>query len=251
MSPKENPQSVIDSYRKRQQMMPILIGGLALVLVVVGIVILIIWISGPNAPSLFPSATPTATNTLPPTPIPPTPTETLPPTDAPTSEPTQTNTPSGPMEYTVKEGDFCSTISEDFKVDLLVLIALNDLGSNCAIQVGQKILIPLPGQVLPTETPLPPDTPKGTKINYMVKAGDTIGTIATKFNSIADTILKDNKITDANNIFVGQVLIVSVNLVTPVPTKAPTIPPALVTPEPTRTLVPLIFPTVSVPTAAQ
>ncbi|MHC1784710.1 MAG: LysM peptidoglycan-binding domain-containing protein [Anaerolineaceae bacterium] len=251
MSPKESPQSVIDSYRKRQQLMPILIGGLALALVIVGIVILVIWISGPNAPSLFPSATPTATNTLPPTPIPPTPTNTLPPTEAPTQPPSQTNTPSGPMEYTVKEGDFCSTIADDFKVDLLVLIALNDLGSNCGIQVGQKILIPLPGQVLPTETPMPPNTPKGTKVNYTVKSGDTIGKIAEKFNSTSDSILKDNKITNANNIFVGQILIVSVNIVTPVPTKAPTIPPALVTPEPTRTLVPLIFPTVGVPTATK
>lgn len=253
MSQKESPQSVIDSYRKRQQLMPIVIGGLALALVIVGILILVVWLSGPNSPglSLFPSKTPTPTNTLPPTPIPPTATNTLPPTEAPTLEPTQTNTPSGPMEYTVKEGDYCSTIAEDFKVDLLVLIALNDLGSNCSIQVGQKILIPLPGQQLPTETPLPPNTPRGTKVNYTVKAGDTIGKIADQFNSTSDAILKDNKITDANNIFVGQVLIVSVNLVTPVPTKAPTIPPAQVTPTLTRTLVPLLFPTVGPTQATQ
>ncbi len=226
--------------------MPILVGGLAVALLLVGIIILVIWILGPNAPaiSLFPTATPTATNTLPPTAIPPTPTNTLIPTEAPTQPPTQTNTPSGPMEYTVKEGDFCSTIADDFKVDLLVLIALNDLGNSCSIQVGQKILIPLPGQQLPTETPLPPDTPKGTKIDYTVKSGDTIGIIAERFNSTSDSILKENKITDANSIQVGQILKISVNIVTPIPTKAPTKPAAEITPDPTRTLVPLLFPTV-------
>lgn len=246
MSGKESPQNVIESYRKRQQTMPFLIGGLAVALLLIGIIILIVWLTGPNRPAigLFPTATPTATNTLPPTPIPPTATITLPPTEAPTLAPTQTNTPSGPMEYTVKEGDFCSTIADDFKVDLLVLIALNDLGNNCSIQVGQKILIPLPGQQLPTETPLPPDTPKGTKIDYVVKTGDTIGKIAERFNSTSDSIMKENKITDANTIFVGQSIKISVNIVTPIPTKAPTKPTVQGTLEPTRTLVPLLFPTV-------
>jgi LysM repeat protein len=247
MSAKDNPQSVIDSYRKRQQTMPLLVGGLAVALLLVGIIILVIWISSPSSPgfSLFPSATPTATNTLPPTPIPPTATASQIPTEAPTLAPTQTNTPSGPMEYTVKEGDFCSTIAADFKVDLLVMIAMNNLGNSCSIQVGQKIMIPLPGQQLPTETPMPPNTPKGTKIDYTVKSGDTIGLIAQRFNSISDSILKENKLKDVNSIQVGQVLKISVNLVTPIPTKAPTKPAELITPEPTRTMAPLLFPTIA------
>ena len=83
---------------------------------------------------------------------------------------------------------------------------------------------------MPTDTPLPTDTARGTKITYTIQPGDTFTSIASKFNASVDTILKDNKITDANKLFVGDKLIIKVNMVTPTKTMAPTS-----TPGPTRT----------------
>jgi LysM repeat protein len=221
---KDSPQSVIDSYRKRQQMTPILIWGLVVVLVVVGIIILVVWFAGPGKQgiSLFASPTPTETSTFTPSPTVPslTPTETSTLTATPTV--TQTATPAGPFEYTIKEGDTCWDLANKFKVALDVLLALNNFGNACPIKPGDKILIPLEGQELPTDTPIATNLAAGTKINYVVKSGDTLALIASKFDSTVDAIMKENKLTDANTISVGQTLVIPIKIVTPTATKKPT-----------------------------
>lgn len=249
MSGKENPQNVIDSYKKRQQSMPIIIGGLAGVLILGGVVLLVFWLSGPNKPALSFLSTSTSTPTLTFTasPVPPTSTPSLTFTAAPTEPPTATQTPSGPFEYTVVEGDLCSTIATKFTTEVRALILINPaLGPACNIRVGEKILIPQPGAVMPSNTPIPPNIKAGTILEYTVEPGDTIGKIAEKFNSVADTILKNNKLTDANLIYVGQVLKIPVNIVTVVPTRPATITPGgtqiggtkQATAKPTLTVIP-------------
>jgi len=79
-----------------------------------------------------------------------------------------------------------------------------------------------------TPTPLPEGLPLGTKIEYTVQSGDTLAVIAATFNSTVDDILDENELEDPNSIFVGQILVVRVNLVTPVPTLAE--PEATLTP---------------------
>jgi hypothetical protein len=71
MAGKSSPQSVIDSYKRRQQMMPFVVGGLAVLLVAVGIIILVVWFTGSNRPAigLFASPTPTATDNATATPV--------------------------------------------------------------------------------------------------------------------------------------------------------------------------------------
>ena len=221
---KDSPQNVIDSYRKRQQMLPFLIWGLVVVLVVVGIIILVVWFIGPGkgAISLFASPTPTATSTFTPTPVTPTSTATQTPTVTLTPTITQTATPSGPFEYTILENDTCWDIAVKYEVELEVLLALNNFGNTCPIVPGDKILIPLKGQQLPTETPLPTDFPRGKKIDYIVKTGETLAIIAAKFNSTVASIVAENKLADENAITAGQKLVIAVNIVTPTPTRAPT-----------------------------
>jgi LysM repeat protein len=231
MSEKETAKNVIDSYRKRQQSArkaPLILGGAALLLIV-GAGILIFWLVNPEtfSFSLFPTATATPTETGTPT---STRTHTATPTETPTitETPTETLTPtaSGPFAYTVAEGDTLSGIAEKFNVDLLLLIAINNLDSNNPIiRVGDQLTIPGPDSELPSPTPLPTNIRRGTKIEYTVLSGDTLAIIADKFNSTVDDIVNENNLTDPNNIFVGQKLIIAVNLVTPVPTKIPTVTP--------------------------
>jgi LysM repeat protein len=269
MAGKDSPQSVIDSYRKRQQMMPFLVGALAILLVAVGVIILVLWFTNSNRPgiALFASATPTATETYTATPVTPTSTETM--TETPTIAPTvtQTITPNGPFEYTVQENDTCWDIAAKNKVDIRVLQALNQFAaSDCPIKPGDKIWIPAPDQALPTETDIPTDTPKGTKITYEVKTGETLAVIASKFNSTVDEIIrltneyrKKNKMTeikDVNKINAGDTVIVPWNIVTPTTTKVPTSTPnpkvtlSRVSPTPTKP-APTVAPATLVPTATK
>ncbi len=243
MSGKNTPQSVFETYRKRQQMMPFLFGGLAVILVAVGAILVIAWLTGPNKPaiSLFASATPTPTNTATPTPVTPTATFTLTPTITETPTATVSPTASGPFEYTVQEGDTCWSISEKFAVSIDILLALNPTVDCNLIKPNETILlIPAPDTELPTPTPLPTGF-RGT-INYTVVSGDTLASIASKFNSTVDVILLDNKdtITDGVTIYVGSVLKIRVNIVTPTSTRAPTSTPAVRGTQATATLAPTV-----------
>ncbi len=236
MAKPESPQEVIDAYRKRQQRSrraPTFILSLASILLIAGAGLIILWLTGAQMPqinlaAIFASKTPTPTITSTPTPVPPSPTATLTPTPQPptdTPEPSPSPTRSGPVIYVVEEGDNLYAIAEKFEMDILVLIEANRerLGldpANPIIKVGDEILIPPPGAELPTATPVPVDLPAGTPIEYTVQPGDSLGAIALLFNSTVEDIINRNEALeeDPNSLFVGQILIVRVNLVTPVPT---------------------------------
>jgi LysM repeat protein len=227
----ERPADVIQAYRKRRdRMIPLLLGGLAVVLLVVGLFLVVLWLTGDNPPAMpgfLASSTPTATSTE--TPPPPTSTPTI----TETSPPSETPTPEGPITYVVQEGDFLSAIADEFGVDVFVLMSVNGISNPDEIFVGQQLTIPTGEDVLPTDTPLPEDLFPGQKIEYRVLPGDTLETIAAKLNSTAEAIAEENEIDDPNNIGVGQILIVPVNIATPTPTFTPA--PATSTPEATAT----------------
>lgn len=239
MSNKENAQNVISAYRKRQHLGPFLIGGLAVVLVIVGIVVLVVWLTGPNRPVSMrpPTETPTLTATTVPTATAtkaPTATLTNTPTITVTASPTMTATVAGPFEYVVQANDNCTSIADKFKVDVMVLIALNNLDGTCLINVADKIMIPAPGQTLPTSTPIPTGLAPGTKITITVIKDDSLSGLAFRYNSTIAAIKTLNNLT-SDNINIGDVLQIPVNIVTPVPTRAPTKTPNVVTVVPTAT----------------
>lgn len=223
MSDKESAQNVIEAYRKkRQQSVPFLVGGLAIVLVAIGIVVLIVWLGSPNRPpiSLFATATPTPTVTATATATATqTATATTSPTDTPTATATLTPTAASPFVYEVKENDTLSSIADQYDVDVLVLMALNKLTFESVIRPGDKLLIPNPGLSLDTPTPLP-EGMRGT-IEYMIAAGDTLEGLAVRYFSTVEAIMEENDIDNANEIFIGQVIRIPVNIATPLPTATP------------------------------
>jgi LysM repeat protein len=241
---KKNAKNIISAYRKKQKLGPYIIGGVAILLAVVGIVLLVIYLVGGGNGlhiSLFSSKTPTQTETPTPTPVTPTSTATMTATVTNTPTITPTNTASAPFEYVVQEEDNCTTIAEEFGVDVEVLLVLNNLSSNCFITPGQTILIPAPGQELPTSTPLPTDIAPGFKLEYHIKTGDSLYVLAEEYNSTVERIVEETnkyrvqndleEMEDENDILVGDILIIPVNIVTPVPTNTSTVSPTE-TPEP-------------------
>jgi LysM repeat protein len=241
---KKNAQSVISSYRKKQKTGSRLIAILAIILVLAGIALVVVWAIGRGGSGgglkLFSTKTPTPTETPTPTPVTPTATATNTPTITNTPTVTATPTASAPFEYVVQEDDNCTTISEQFEVDIEVLLYLNNLDSSCLIRVGDTILIPAPDQELPTATPIPPDIRPGTIIDHKVRAGDNLYNIALLYNSTIERIIVETnryriandlpEIEDNNDLFVGDLLKVPVNIVTPVPTATAT---RTMTPSPT------------------
>jgi LysM repeat protein len=226
MSKKDDPQKIINAYKRKQQVMPFVMYGVSAILIVAGIIILVLWLLGGDTPKivLFATDTPTPTSTVTPTPVTPTPTPTMTPTITETPTPSLTPTRSGPIEYSVVEGDNCFDIAATFEVDMLVLLAINNFDAGtCPIRAGQVIMIPAPDQELPTATPWPQTLARGTKLPYIVQFGDTLDLIAEKFLSTVDDIMKENKLEDSYKINAGDLLQIPVNMVTATPTKMPTV----------------------------
>ncbi len=219
---------VILAYRKRRQrIVPLILGGLAVVLLVVGVFFVVMWFTGdtpPAMPGFLATKTPTPTITA--TPLTPTATPTI--TDTP--EPSLTPTPEGPLTYIVEPGDTLSSIADQFEVDVLLLMAYNGITDANQLFVNDELIIPVAGSELPTPTPLPENLLPGQEIQYMVLPGDTLETIAAQFNSTADAIADRNDIEDTNAIGIGQILIIPVNIATPTPTFTPSAPAATNTP---------------------
>lgn len=227
--PEYNAGDVIKAYRRRRdRMLPMILGGLAVVLVVVAAFLIILAVTGGQSNVLggiFASKTPTATITD--TPAPPTETGTI--TNTP--EPSGTPTPEYPITYIVQPGDTLFSIAETFGVDLYLLMVWNGLSDQDQLQINQEILVPDPESELPTPTELPSTLLPGQQIEYQVQPGDTLESIAAQFSSTAEAIAEANDIEDPNSINIGQILLIPVNIATPTPSFTPN--PNLATATPT------------------
>ena len=241
-----NTTNVIKSYRKRRmQRGPLLLYG-AIALVVVGVVLIVVWLMRPDQPlgQMFATETPTATVTFTPTST-NTPTATA--TITETATITLTPTPSEPFPYTLIEGDTLQAIAERFNLGddgVLLLLEYNQaiVDAGGLYFVGQTITIPPPGTQLSTPTPLPANIGRGTRIEYTILPGDTLASIAAKFNSIVDEIITVNNIEDANALQAGDTLQIPVNLVTATATLPPTSTPVTPTVEGQPTQAPATTP---------
>jgi len=217
-----NTSNTINSFRKKRQLKGQLLMYGAIALVVLGLILLIYWLTRPDQPlgQYFATDTPTATVTSTAT---NTSTPTLTATITETATITVTATPSEPFPYVVQEGDSLDALAQRFNLgpDGAQLIYFQNLAlmeANGFIRAGDTIEIPLPGTILPTSTPIPSNLRPGTLIDHRVLPGETLAGIAFRFNSLADNIMEENGITDANALQAGQILKIPVNLVTPTPT---------------------------------
>ena len=93
--------------------------------------------------------------------------------------------------YTVKKGDSLYTIAKANNTTASVLTSLNNLTSN-NLSIGQQLKIPISG-----------GNTSGT--TYTVKSGDSLYSIAKKFNTTVDSIKMLNSLI-SNNLSVGQKL---------------------------------------------
>jgi len=205
--------------RRRARVIPAILLAIA-GLILIGIVIVVV-AAVSNGPGLgvlrTPTPTATVTNTITPTPTVPPPTNTaaatatITPSPGPSPTPTQTY-------YTVEAGDTLFSIAAKYNGNVCTLMAVNNITDPSTLAVGQKLLIPSPDTQLPTSTPLPTGLPRGAILTYVVQCGDTLASIASKFNSTGDDIAKLNNIKDPLSIQIGQSLKVRVNIATPTPT---------------------------------
>lgn len=96
-----------------------------------------------------------------------------------------------PFEYEVQSGDTLSSIAKQYDLKLNTLLWANGLNTKSIIRPGQTLtLLPVDG------------------VLYTVKKGDTIGKVASLYNSDSQKIIDYNDITDATKIHAGDAIII-------------------------------------------
>lgn len=110
--------------------------------------------------------------------------------------------PASEDEYIVQAGDTLNKISGMFNVSVDDLVKWNNIKNKNLIYVGQVL------KVKGNSTPAPTPTAQGT---YVVKAGDTLSKIASKYGITYQELARINNIANPNLILVGQVLKVPTN----------------------------------------
>lgn len=115
--------------------------------------------------------------------------------------------------YTVRDGDTLSSIANMFDVSINTIIGANDI-QNGVIHPGQTLII------LPI-----------TGIQHTVLAGETLASLAKKYNSDAHGIAVYNSLADNQALTVGSVLLIpNGELSAPVPSSKPATPSSTKTP---------------------
>lgn len=104
--------------------------------------------------------------------------------------------------YTVQKGDTLSKISKSFHVSIEQILIANHLTDRNRLAIGQVLLIPNGGTQGVNST-------ENAQM-YTVRKGDTLSSIAVRFNTTVSNIRNTNHLTK-DTIYVGQKLSISVN----------------------------------------
>jgi LysM repeat protein len=124
-------------------------------------------------------------------------TETPLPTPEDTPEPTT-------ITYEVRPGDTLSTIADKFGTEIQRIREMNLLTTD-ALQVGQVLRMPyVPGVTTPEGIP----TPTAEPFQYTVQQGDTLLSIALRFDTSLNQIMNMNGLRDEHSLNVGQILVI-------------------------------------------
>lgn len=108
--------------------------------------------------------------------------------------------PPGFTTYIIKAGDTLYSIAIRYNTTVNVLLLANPGINPYALYIGQPICVPV-------VTPPPTTCPSGFT-TYIIKAGDTLYSIAVTFNTTVNILLQANPGIDPNSLRVGQMICV-------------------------------------------
>jgi polysaccharide deacetylase family sporulation protein PdaB len=107
--------------------------------------------------------------------------------------------PSSPVTYTVRSGDTLYSIARRYNTTVAQLASLNNISNPNLIRVGQVLTIP--GSSGGSTSP-----PPSSSVTYTVRSGDTLSSIARRYNTTVARLASVNNLSNPNLIRVGQVL---------------------------------------------
>ena len=110
--------------------------------------------------------------------------------------------PTLPASYTIAPGDTLSELAERWGTSVEEIVRLNGITDPSRIWVGLEIAVPAGGG--PAATPPAASPP----VSYTIAPGDNLWSLARRWNTTVEEILRVNQITNADSIRVGETLII-------------------------------------------
>ena len=101
------------------------------------------------------------------------------------------------LTYVVREGDTLTSIARRFHTTVNEIAKLNNISDSNLIYIGQ---------VLKIETSASSSLERSFSGSYVVKYGDTLSSIANRFHTTVNELVKLNNIANPDLIYVGEVL---------------------------------------------
>lgn len=147
----------------------------------------------------------------------PTVTVTLPPRPAVTTTTVQNAAPVGSGgNYTIKDGDVLSAISDRFGVSEQAILAANGLSDPNLLFAGRTIIIPgvdvnaQPAVTATTAAPAVTAAPSAAAAGgtYVIQDGDLLGALAIKFGVSEQAILAANGLSNPDLLYAGRTIII-------------------------------------------
>lgn len=151
--------------------------------------------------------------------------------------PEATWTPLPPIKITVQSGENCANLAERYQVSLAVIMQQNSLPADCALKIGQEIIIPQPTL---TPSPMPSQTVDPAKATesscvfekVVVDANMTLYSLSLSYNVPMEAIQKYNNLS-GTNVMLGMPINIPLceRNATPGPSPTPTNPPPYAGPD--------------------
>ncbi len=108
--------------------------------------------------------------------------------------------------YVVRRGDSLSAIAARFGVSTSALARANGISNPNLIYAGQRLTIPGRGSASTTTAPAA-SAPASSGV-YVVRRGDSLGTIAARYGTSIAALAQANRISNPSIIYVGQRLVI-------------------------------------------
>ncbi len=118
-----------------------------------------------------------------------------------------TNPKNNHFVYIVEKGDTLWSIARKYNVRVSTLASYNGISEHSVLPIGKKILVPSKSSYTPpkkTKTTKSVKTTPSKTISYTVKKGDTLWSIARKYNVRVSTLASYNGISNLNRLKIGQ-----------------------------------------------
>ncbi len=116
--------------------------------------------------------------------------------------------------YAVARGDSLWSIAKAHRLTVTELADANNLSTGATLRLGQKLIIPNQPATATTAAPAPAiaetpaPKPSAESVTHVVKAGETLGAIARKYQVTVGEVATANNITDPAKIRPGRELII-------------------------------------------